>query len=781
MRRFLVRDVNLLCIVAMVLVMAVLGGFGWQRSAAVQSLREATSRLGSEAGLLDAIGQGLRDTERTQLAYVSSGARTDLLSYRAAVRRTDALVDRLERQADTDAVSGEMLLGLTSLVDLRQDALAQEVALRTSRTPANPSLEMQQRDDSPKRGDVPHGATVLDQLVASAQALEHARQLSLDAETRGLQSVRWLGAAVAFLGLVSALSLFHLLSSAWRRLARAETEQRTMALQLRGSLDSLSQGIAVFSTGGHLLNWNMRLRQMLDLPAALLQRGLSYAVLEQHLASGGAAFLEPLHAIQADAPGCHEVRPVVYERAVRQRAANGETQIEIRRTPMPQGGFVLTLTDMTERVQAERMLNEAQKMQALGQLTGGIAHDFNNMLTVILGSLEISAAETATSASELVPLLAARMRRATQAAENGAALTRQLLAFARKQPLAPAPVDVGTVLPDLVPLLHHTVGENIVLSFHAEPGLWQAVADAGQLESAVLNLALNARDAMPGGGRLAIEACNVSIDPRWAQPHPDLVQGEYVRISVADTGQGMSREVVARAFEPFFTTKPEGRGTGLGLAMVFGFARQSGGLALIQSEPGQGSRITLYLPRAPTIGALDGAAASLHPAGLHPAGLHPASLHLGRSRSGTRGLPAVESRGARHGFRRKRHILLVDDDASVREIASEVLRELGYMVSEAPDAEAALHGLGGLAGPLDLLLTDLMLPGVLDGRALAARVRQIRPAARILYMSGHLDAAQSLDTGADGASHWLGKPFRPAQLASKVDGLIGADPAGQPA
>ena len=343
------------------------------------------------------------------------------------------------------------------------------------------------------------------------------------------------------------------------------------------------------------------------------------------------------------------------------------------------------------------------------------------------------------------------MRRAAQAAESGAALTRQLLAFARKQPLAPASVDLGSTLPNLVPLLRHTLGDSIAIDFTAGPVLWPAVADPGQLESAVLNLALNARDAMPLGGRLAIEAGNICFDQRTPPPHPELSRGEYVRISVADTGCGMSREVIAHAFEPFFTTKAEGHGTGLGLAMVFSFARQCGGLAMLHSEAGQGTRVELYLPRAAAEAAWVKAAIA-------------------------REIQPVPAAGARAP-----HILLVEDDQSVREIASEMLRELGYRVSEAPDAEAALQGLNAQQGPLDLLLTDLSLPGALDGRALADCVRQIRPAARILYMSGRIEETVLPDGTAGDASQWLGKPFRRAQLASKVGALVGPVPEGRAA
>ncbi len=536
-------------------------------------------------------------------------------------------------------------------------------------------------------------AHVLDRVTRAAKAIEASHRRDLHVVKGGIRMLRWIAVLVAGLGALGVLGVVRQLRRAWRRLARAELQQRLLAQRLRGSLDSLSQGVAVFSVDGLLLNWNTRLQQMLELPALLLQSGLPYDALEHHLASAADGFLEPLATIQADCADVASGAPVVYERASSRGGA--DTQIEIRRTLMPQGGFVLTLTDMTERVHAEQMLREAQKMQAMGQLTGGIAHDFNNMLTVILASLDVSEAERVAAGDQQNTLLTTRMNAALRAAETGAALTRRLLDFAHKQPVAPVPVDMSSVLANLMPLLRHTIGDAIALSFRSEAGLWASVIDTAQLESAVLNLALNARDAMPQGGTLAIEAINLASESRGTWPR-ELAPGDYVRLSIADSGAGMSREVLARAFEPFFTTKPEGSGTGLGLAMVFAFARQSGGHAMIQSEVERGCTILIYLPRAaPGAGS---SAMSAPPA-----------------------LPQPSSDAARDTTPQPR-IMVVEDDASIRQIAAGVLRELGYRVSEAHDAEEAMRQLDGHAEALDLLLTDLTLPGI-DGHALAAHVQ----------------------------------------------------------
>jgi len=735
--RLLVRDVNLLLPPLLAVVIGLLAAFGWQRSDQIQHARKAAFVVSEESRLMTLVSANLREAEQAEGHYLAGGAAADLVAYRQASARMEALSAALAQRAAHDPLAGGMVFNVIRMLDARRQAMATEMLRR----PAPPSLS------------VPASDPVLGRIGEAALALTASRATHLQAITDGIRTLRWLAVAVAGLGIVSVLSVFRLLRRAWRRLARAEGEQRRLAQQLRNSLDSLSQGVAVFSANGQLQTWNMRLQQMLDLPPDLLGSRLSYETLAGHLAADGPNFLEPLAAIRREAlmdPRDGEHRPVVYERAVRQRSAMAETQIEIRRTLTPEGGFVLTLTDVTEHVRAERMLREAQKMQALGQLTGGIAHDFNNMLTVILGSLEISGAELSGSPGQQVAILASRMRRASQAAESGAALIRQLLGFARKQPVAPAPVELGALLPELMPLLRHSVGETVEIAFDAEPGLWPALADPAQLESAVLNLALNARDAMPRGGRLRIQADNVTVRASDPLRHPELAAGDYVRISVADTGQGMDRDVIARAFEPFFTTKAEGRGTGLGLAMVFGFARQSGGIATIDSAPGQGTRVTLFLPRVSALAPAEAPAAPCEPPG--------AAIRTGSPM----------------------HVLLVEDDPSVRDITAEILRGLGYRVSEAADAEQAKLAMQVGGSRVDLLLTDIMLPGAADGRELASTVRRGWPETRVLFMSGHIEGGAGA-AGADEATQWIGKPFRRAQLAAKVDSLLGVRRTGRAA
>jgi CheY-like chemotaxis protein len=329
--------------------------------------------------------------------------------------------------------------------------------------------------------------------------------------------------------------------------------------------------------------------------------------------------------------------------------------------------------------------------------------------------------------------LMGHLERSLWAAQRGGTLTAQLLAFARKQPLAPAAIDLAASLPELVPLLRRTLGEHIDVRFVDSAGLWPAMADPAQLESAVLNMALNARDAMPGGGRLTIEMANKVLDKDYAMAHSEVVPGDYVMVAVSDTGHGMTPDIMARVFEPFFTTKADGGGTGLGLAMVFGFVKQSGGHIKIYSEPNEGTSVKLYLPRAVGVAVSAG------------------------QRSG---VPADLPRGSAT-------ILLVEDEAGVREVAVAILRSLGYRVLEAQDGEDGLSVFDANAPEIDMLLTDVVLPGKVRGRELAERVTATRPEVKVLFMSGYTENSivhhGRLDDGStcwespSNASNWPGR------------------------
>src|SRR6185295_1523228 len=266
--------------------------------------------------------------------------------------------------------------------------------------------------------------------------------------------------------------------------------------------------------------------------------------------------------------------------------------LECFRSRMAAGGFIVSCADVTQRNRSEAVARQAQRMEAIGHLTGGIAHDFNNLLQVIRANLDLLRPTLGTDETA-----ARRLNDAQFGAERGARLTRQLLAFARRQPLEPIAVDLGRLVRDMANLLRRTLGETIEVETVVAGGLWNTLIDPGQIEGALLNLAVNARDAMPAGGKLTIELGNAALDEAYAAANTEVTPGQYVMMAVTDTGEGMPSEVAARAFEPFFTTKSEGRGTGLGLSMVYGFVKQSGGHATIYSEPGQGTTVKIYLPR----------------------------------------------------------------------------------------------------------------------------------------------------------------------------------------
>ena len=387
----------------------------------------------------------------------------------------------------------------------------------------------------------------------------------------------------------------------------------------------------------------------------------------------------------------------------------------------------------SEREAVEEQLRQAQKMEAVGQLTGGLAHDFNNLLTGISGSLELLQTRVAQGrTAELGRYITA----AQEASRRAAALTHRLLAFSRRQTLDPRPTDVSRLVAGMDELIRRTVGPAVEVEVVGTVGLWTVLVDPNQLENALLNLCINARDAMPGGGHLRIETGNVELDERGAREH-ELRTGEYITLCVSDTGTGMSPEVIQRAFEPFFTTKPIGMGTGLGLSMIYGFVQQSGGQACIRSEPGQGATICLYLPR-----------------------------HSGDAESAAERASRVGAARALQG----ETVLVVDDEPTVRMLITEVLEELGYAAVEAVDGPAGLKVLQSDVR-LDLLITDVGLPGGMNGRQVADAARMVRPGLKVLFITGYAENAVLSQGQLEPGMHVLTKPFTMDTLASRVKEL----------
>ena len=406
---------------------------------------------------------------------------------------------------------------------------------------------------------------------------------------------------------------------------------------------------------------------------------------------------------------------------------------------IPEDGYVYcTGRDITAERTAEielaatqEALRQSQKMEAIGHLTGGIAHDFNNLLTGILGSLDIVRRRVAANRLDEIPPF---MDAASASAQKAGALTHRLLAFARRQSLDIRPNDVNRLVASLEDLLHRSLGEQIALECVLDTGLWTAFTDANQLESALLNLAINARDAMPDGGRLTIETANTRLDAAYTSRQHEVEPGDYVVVSVSDTGTGMPPEVVAKAIDPFFTTKPVGQGTGLGLSMIYGFAKQSRGHLRIYSEVGHGTTVKLFLRR-----------------GLQDA------VDLVR--------PAVETpRG------RGETILVVEDDATVRLVLSDALQELGYRVLVASDARPAIPILQS-DQRIDLMVSDVVLPHI-NGRKLAEIARAARPALKVLFVTGYAEQATFRGDLLDPGMDMLTKPFTLDALGANVRAMI---------
>ncbi|KWV47202.1 hybrid sensor histidine kinase/response regulator [Bradyrhizobium macuxiense] len=372
----------------------------------------------------------------------------------------------------------------------------------------------------------------------------------------------------------------------------------------------------------------------------------------------------------------------------------------------------------------EAKIRQAQKMEAVGQLTGGIAHDFNNILTVITGTIDILA-EAVTHHRQLAEITGL----IRDAAERGASLTRHLLAFARRQPLQPTDVDIDALMVDTIELLRPTIGDHVGIDFRPTPGLPRALVDSNQLVTAIINLALNARDAMPKGGTLLIETRAAELKPADVQGHDGLAAGDYVAIVLSDTGHGIAEADLAKVFEPFFTTKDVGKGTGLGLSMVYGFVKQSNGHILLDSEIGRGTRVVLYLPRA-----------------------------VVTSQPVVTDKRQPELRGAQE------IVLVVEDDKLVRNYVLAQIESLGYTTLSANNGAEALAVLDS-AAPVDLLFTDVIMPGAMNGRDLAIEAQKRRPTLRVLFTSGYTENAIDQDGRLDEGILFLAKPYSRAQLA----------------
>jgi PAS domain S-box-containing protein len=403
-------------------------------------------------------------------------------------------------------------------------------------------------------------------------------------------------------------------------------------------------------------------------------------------------------------------------------------ELTVYRVPLPgPPAFSAFIRDLTEARRLEEQLLQTQKMDSVGRLAGGIAHDFNNLLTAISGFAELALGHPG-----IAPEVEKDLKQIQVAASRAAELTGQLLAFSRRQVMQPIALDLGEALHELSPMLQRLLGEDIRLNVSADPGLGNVLADPGQVSQVIVNLAVNARDAMPAGGRLTFEAANVELDAEYAQGHAEVLPGPYVVLSVTDTGSGMDEATRARLFEPFFTTKEQGKGTGLGLATAYGIVRQSGGHIWVYSEQGRGTVFKVYLPRIEAV-------------------------------SGERTTPVVRPRHTEG----TESILVVEDDDSVRGFVRTVLESRGYRVVAAANADDAVEQAVGHDGPIGLLLTDVVMPGM-SGADLAARIRDIVPDVKVLFVSGYTENTIVHHGVLDPGVSFLAKPFSPNTLAERV-------------
>jgi len=410
-------------------------------------------------------------------------------------------------------------------------------------------------------------------------------------------------------------------------------------------------------------------------------------------------------------------------------------------------GFAKVTRDVTERHRAQEMLDQArerllqwQKMEAIGQLTGGVAHDFNNLLTIVIGNLETAQRQLGALSGGAASRLKRALGNAMRGAERAAILTQRLLAFSRQQPLDPKPLDLNKFIAAEVEFLQRSLGETIEVEAVGSAGLWPVEVDAHQLEAALLNLAVNARDAMPNGGKLTIETSNAFLDQDYCSANPEVIPGQYVMIAVSDNGTGMTANVVERAFEPFFSTKSAGQGTGLGLSQVYGFIKQSKGHIKIYSEVGEGTSVKIYLPRL--------------------------LQDIDRREEEQQPTQAVEGPG-------HETILVVEDDRDVRAYLVELLRDLNYRVLSAHDAVSALGLIDNGEIGIDLLLTDVVLPGM-NGRQLAEQAKHRRPDLQVLFTTGYSRNAIVHQGRLDPGVAMIQKPITQESLAARIRDLLDA-------
>jgi signal transduction histidine kinase/CheY-like chemotaxis protein/CHASE3 domain sensor protein len=670
-----------------------------QDSATLQSIRQLWSEL--------------QDAETGQRGYILAQDPAYLDPYLASIEMIPVQIQELQNlAADKPAV----VRGIGSLQELISTKLNElRSTIEISKT--------QGFDAARRRILADDGKLVMDKIRAQIESMVkeftaevRENRVLLDAS---VDRARFSALLAAALGLIVAIGGGMALGRNFNRLAAAQAELKDQASLLQTTLDNTREGVAAFDPVKGLIAWNPRFFSFTGYPDDFPRVGRGFAEFLDFDRKRDNRLFES----GDDDVGVADFAQMAN---LRQRVRVGGRELECAHKRTQGGSIVMTCSDITERLQTEQMVRQAQKMEAIGHLTGGVAHDFNNLLQVISSNLDLMARNKGDPQQ-----LAANIQHASIATERGAQLTRQLLAFARRQPLEPIVVNLGRRVRAMSDLLHRTLGETIEIETVVDAGLWNTFVDLNQVENAILNLSVNARDAMPRGGKLTIELANAVLDEDYARWHDEVTPGQYVMLAVTDTGSGMPADVAARAFEPFFTTKPEGKGTGLGLSMVYGFVKQSSGHAKIYSEVGHGTTIKMYLPRS-------------------------------RRPEETPALTDAEP--VTGGSER---ILLVEDDEDVRRAVAEMTRSLGYQVLEAKDGEQAMEMLQN-GTTVDLLFTDVVMSGSVSGRVLANRAQELLPSLAVLFTSGYTENAIIHHGRLDEGVHLLSKPYREQDLSRKI-------------
>lgn len=665
----------------------------------------------------DALLSNLRQSVSGQRGFLLTGKDAYLDPYRDGIEAMKQDLATLRMLAADNPHHSKRIERLEILVAHRLAFLAEGIDIRRSKG-TGAAAEFVGQDA---------GRILMNEIVSVIHSITSEEEILLQnrnrdaADLKDRTTMATLGGAG--LALVFLLAIAALLLRNNFRLAGVEKTLAEKAALLQATLDNIRDGIAAFDTNGRLRAFNRRFFELLDFPREMAREGMSlesFRDIDKHRS----------HPVLGALPSPGHVAEDTYERITFNRR-----EMDVYHSQLWEGGFLVAATDVTSRVRANEILRQAQKMEAIGHLTGGVAHDFNNLLQIISANLDLMAREVQDNSK-----ITGRLKNAISGVERGARLTQQLLAFARRQPLDPRAINLGRIIQDMTDLLRRTLGERIDVEAVIAGGLWNTSADPVQVESGILNLAINARDAMQEGGKLTIEVSNAILDDAYSTEHTEVTPGQYVMLAVSDTGEGMSPEVAARAFEPFFTTKAEGEGTGLGLSQVYGFVKQSGGHIKIYSEIGHGTTVKLYLPRAKRDANVFSA---------------PLAAAVGGSET----------------------ILVVEDDEGVRAAAIDLLKELGYSVLKAENADEALALLNSGARP-DLLFTDVVMPGSINTRDFARRAQEICPQISVLFTSGYTQNAIVHNGRLDEDVFLLSKPYRKDELARKVRSILNAATAG---